>query len=269
MTIISALAYYFGWKRTEYYWKQFGVDQRVLGYSPQDYFLRAIDAVFVPLVVLLLSVVTGLIIYDRLALGFGSNNATRTDRSRTYILRTFGSAIMVLAGTEVLGLVISPVSFGLGLVLVMASAPLRGVEERDSGVVDEGAANRRWVRNVAVTSIVATSFGAAFWMMSDCAVIVGRFRADRIVRGDLAALPGATVFSKERLELANGRIEAVPIGDDNSVYRFQYAPLRLLAYTNQRYFLLPADWRPVHDPLIILADREDVRVELTRALKPQ
>ena len=47
-TIITALAFYFGWTLTNARASYFGIDASALGFSTQDYLLRSADALFVP-----------------------------------------------------------------------------------------------------------------------------------------------------------------------------------------------------------------------------
>ncbi|MEV4533083.1 hypothetical protein AB0J82_04545 [Asanoa sp. NPDC049518] len=55
MAAVTGLLYYFGWVRTGALFGQFGVDQRLLGYSAQDYVLRSAGVAFRPAAVLALT----------------------------------------------------------------------------------------------------------------------------------------------------------------------------------------------------------------------
>jgi hypothetical protein len=63
ITVITALLYYFGWIRTGAIFGRFGVDQRVLAYSVDDYLLRSAGVAFRPLAFLLLGVATSVAIW--------------------------------------------------------------------------------------------------------------------------------------------------------------------------------------------------------------
>ena len=54
VTLITALAYYFGYRREEAFAGYFGIDPSTLGFTTNDYVLRSVDALFVPVTVLLL-----------------------------------------------------------------------------------------------------------------------------------------------------------------------------------------------------------------------
>ena len=51
----TALLYYFGWRRSEAQAHAFGADASVFGMSSEDYVLRSIDVVLIPLLLLLLA----------------------------------------------------------------------------------------------------------------------------------------------------------------------------------------------------------------------
>ena len=53
-TLITALAYYFGYRREQAFAGYFGIDSSALGFSTSDYVLRSVDALFVPVAIVLL-----------------------------------------------------------------------------------------------------------------------------------------------------------------------------------------------------------------------
>src|SRR5919198_481590 len=61
--LITALAFYFGWRRERAFAGYFGIDPSVLGFSTNDYVLRSVDALFVPAAVVLLVVFGVLCLY--------------------------------------------------------------------------------------------------------------------------------------------------------------------------------------------------------------
>jgi hypothetical protein len=52
VTLISALMLYFGWARTDQQARYMGLDVSLFGFTAQDYILRSISTLFVPLLVL-------------------------------------------------------------------------------------------------------------------------------------------------------------------------------------------------------------------------
>src|SRR5262249_35470783 len=53
-TLITGLAYYFGYRREQAFAGYFGIDPNALGFSNSDYVLRSVDPLFVPVPVVLL-----------------------------------------------------------------------------------------------------------------------------------------------------------------------------------------------------------------------
>jgi hypothetical protein len=50
-TLLTALLFYFGWSHAYWFFAYFGVNSTVLGLTTQDYLIRSIDGLFVPLTV--------------------------------------------------------------------------------------------------------------------------------------------------------------------------------------------------------------------------
>ena len=76
VTLLTSLLFYFGWARSNSTFLYFGLDPSVVGLSLQDYLLRSIGALFLPLGTLLLTaLVNGLTVlavsqfYQQLAIG--------------------------------------------------------------------------------------------------------------------------------------------------------------------------------------------------------
>ena len=66
-TLLVALAYYFGWRREEAFAGYFGIDPALLELSTDQYVLRSVDALFAPVVALLLVAFGALAIHALLA----------------------------------------------------------------------------------------------------------------------------------------------------------------------------------------------------------
>src|SRR4051794_7830588 len=60
LTLITALLFYIGWVRTDQVYEHFGVDLSLVGLSNQDYILRSVDGIYIPLGVVLVLALTGL-----------------------------------------------------------------------------------------------------------------------------------------------------------------------------------------------------------------
>ncbi len=110
---------------------------------------------------------------------------------------------------------------------------------------------------VALAGLLAASI---FWAWGSYAGNVGASDAAQTAR-DLPFRPEATVFSAQRLGLAGHGIAFDPYGDGESLYHYRYTGLRLLLRSGERYFLLPRDWQRGRDPVFILSESENVRIQ--------
>ena len=88
---VTALLYYFGWARTSVQAQQMGLDDSLLGYSTQDYLLRSLTSMTIPLVVALVATVVGLLLHTVvvrwLAEGSKPDGPGMADRRAQVLLR--------------------------------------------------------------------------------------------------------------------------------------------------------------------------------------
>jgi hypothetical protein len=71
------------------------------------------------------------------------------------------------------------------------------------------------------------------------------------------------VYTKQRLQLPQYGGMAVETLPGEESWRFRYTGLHVLFYSNDRWFLLPAGWRPDTGSVIILIDDPaSLRVEM-------
>ncbi|GIF70469.1 hypothetical protein Ais01nite_85040 [Asanoa ishikariensis] len=251
MAVVTGLLYYFGWVRTGALFGQFGVDQRLLGYSAQDYVLRSAGVAFRPAAVVALTaavVVAGSYSLDRL-------RARDLDRARSV--------------TQILAVVIGlSILFGVAVVFTDASyrIALVGAWCLLSGALAVGLAggpaseDRRWTLSRRGVATVAALLGC-FWGCAASAQRSGQLAADAWA-GDLTRRPGVVLFSTEDLRLSGPGITSQTLAPNGSL-RFRYTGLRLLAHGGGRWFLLPEGWkRAEHTSALVLRDEPGLRVEL-------
>jgi hypothetical protein len=78
--------------------------------------------------------------------------------------------------------------------------------------------------------------------------------------------PSATILSEKDLKLTGYGITATRLSFDDAGYEYKYEGLRVLVYSNSRWFLYPDSWNS--DPLatiVVLRDEPTVRVEVRAA----
>ncbi len=265
-TLVTALAFYFGWVMTNSRASYFGIDASTLGFSTQDYLLRSADALFVPLGAVFV-----------LALGAVWLHAFAMRqlvvRKRRVRLRIVARAAVVAGGALfVLGVVsvFRPLSFsphylfpsaspGIGIALLAYALYLLGrVNAADSSETVPAADARTRATAIALVAVLIVL--SAFWTASVYAAALGRGRA-AVLAATLTARPHVTVFASKRLQIdVRGVVERRLTGDDVA-YRYRYSGLRLLIRSGRKYFLLPDGWTRSNGTAIVLPDTPDYRFE--------
>jgi hypothetical protein len=264
-TLVTALAFYFGWVLTYSRASYFGIDSSALGFSTQDYVLRSADALFVPL---------GAAIVLALGIVWLHGNVTRQlgDRGRRRRLRVAARAAVV-AGAVLFALgiisVFEPLSFsphylfpsaspGIGIALLAYALHLLGrIDAAEQPRIPPAADNRNRVAVMLVALLIVLS---AFWTASTYADALGRGRAARLAAA-LSARPHVTVFAPKRLSIDAGGVTERRLTGDDLAYRYRYSGLRLLIRSGGKYFLLPDRWTRSSGAAIVLADSPDYRFE--------
>jgi hypothetical protein len=261
-TVLTALAFWFGWTLTNARSRYLGVDASVFGFSPTDYILRSADAVIVPVILICLA---GLLWVSLLA---GVNVLLDRPGLRSPVRM---GAIVVFA-VSLLGLIVALRAMFVGFapgahylaapLLLGVSATLAGTA---ASVLRRTASDpnlrlaRLWGRSgvILTATIVVASL---FWASTLYADALGRGRG-RDVEQQLGRLPSVAVYSAAPLALTTP-VEPEPV-EDGGRYTIRYDGLRLLLKSDGSYFLLPDGWRSGDGPVIVLRDEPDIRLEFT------
>ena len=266
-TLVTALAFYFGWVLTNSRASYFGIDASALGYSTQDYLLRSADALFVPLGSVFSLGLGGVWLH---AFAVRQLNAPAARARLRIAART---AIAVGGGLFALGAfaVFRPLSFSAHYLFAPAS-PGIGIALLAYGLhlLDRVAAAERpparpvpsagpSIRATALTLVALLVVLSGFWTASRYADALGRGRAERLAAA-LHLRPQVTVFAPKRLALASGDVVERRLASGGA-YGYSYSGLRLLIRSGGKYFLLPEGWTRARDNAIVLADSPDYRFE--------
>ena len=259
-TLVSAIAYYFGWRREQAFAGYFGIDTSLLDFSSRDYVLRSVDALFVPMLALLLVALGALCVHVLLA-RFNLGRSVAPALAAAGFGAVFVGAMLArgdgLWSDYVYLQALGPAAGAL--LLAYAFTQLR-----------PGAASLTALRVVAGAVVLVS----LFWATSEYADARGRELAAKLA-GDLKANPTVTIFSKENLGIA-----ASDFGDPTcpvvvmtqsrkAAYRYRYDGLTLLVRNGGRYFVTgtPASketawvsWWPV----IVVPEDAGVRVQVSR-----
>jgi uncharacterized membrane protein len=270
-TLITALAYYFGYRRERAFAGFFGIDVSALNFTTTDYVLRSVDALFVPAVVVLL-----------VAFGAFFLHAVAGDLSSRFdpapIAAVLGLCALILGIALLAG---EPLASSYGY--LQALGPAVGVS-----LLLYALARKRSVSRQALSAAVFVGVGvilvSLFWATSEYADSRGRSQAKRLAR-DILVDPSVTIFSKESLNIdplaqGGGVVQPVQSGAGcgeitvqkltGGAYSRRYDGFTLLIRSGDKYFLTPTPtdkqtaWDPVNDSIFIIPDDDNVRIQLTR-----
>jgi hypothetical protein len=258
LTMATALLVYFGWARTDAQAKAMGLDVSLFGYTVQDFVLRSIPSLFIPLVWLLIMAALWLAV-DRFLAG-------QLAGGRTAVVRRLAAVILVagVACSAAMWLVVilQPERTVLFVPYIMAGGVL---------LAAWGLSLWRRSRDGAGRSIPALSRGSEktlifclvtlllFWGTSDYAQALGRGLAVSYEERSML-LPTAVVYSKDRLGITAPNVREQTNGpEEHPVY--QYTGLRLLVVSGGRIFLLNEGWTLRSGKVVVLRDDPGMRVE--------
>jgi hypothetical protein len=264
--LVIALAFYFGWVRTQALALYFGIDPSTLGLSVQDYLLRSVDALFAPLGALLLIGLAGGWIHVRVSNWIAKGRRPDIAMWTSYGLMVAGGALLALAVVAVLqGLpfrihfLAEPLSPGLGIILLAYGIYMRRALLQRLGRPSPHGSSYR-MRSATATLVVMIVVLSLFWTVSEYAAALGRGRAQQI-EANISLLPGVTVYSRNDLQLGEARL--IVAQGDSASYRYRYSGLRFIIRSGGNYFLLPDGWSRSDGVVIVLRDDANIRVEFT------
>jgi hypothetical protein len=271
VTLITALAYYFGYRREEAFAGYFGIEPGSLGFTTNDYVLRSVDALFVPITVVLLVAFGAVFIH-----AFAGDRFERVDLAP--IAAVAGLCALILGIALLAG---QPVTHDY--TYLQALGPAVGVTLLLYALARSGSASRSAL-GAAVFVGIAVVLVSLFWATSDYAATRGRADARALAR-DITVLPSLTIFSKENLDInpagpGGGLPQPVKSGGgcplirtrkfSTGEYPYVYRDFTLLLKSGGNYFLTPTPvtpgtpWNAANQDVFIIPDNGDIRVQLSR-----
>jgi hypothetical protein len=272
-TLVTALAFYFGWVLTNSRMAYYGIAASALDFSVQDYLMRSADALFVP-VSSMAVVALGAVWLHAYAIG-QLTDGTRRARAR---LRIAARAAVIAGGVLFMFGAVSvfdplsvspyylfpPASPGIGIGLLAYGLHLMARLDATDGVrIARTMDARSRVTMIALVALLIVL--SSFWTASTYADALGRGRSMRYA-ATLHQRPEVTVFASKRLDInGDGAIERRLPGRDLA-YHYRYSGLRLLLRSGGKYFLLPENWTRSRGTAIVLADSADYRFEFGSGL---
>lgn len=250
---MTALLFYFGYVSARAQFGYFGLDVDALGYSTQEFVMRAPQPLLVPGLVLLLGTagLTWINSWVRHRMRYGAPEQVRRAVAGT---RWVGAGllaaglVLLLAyaalGSWALYPVVAPAVLGAGAGLLALSASwLSGPAER---------------ARTTIVLLVLVVVASVFWATATIAQWSGTGQAKSLAR-DLTSLPAVVIDTAERLIPRDSTVvESALPAQDAATYRYRYRGLRLLAEGDGRLFLVPETWSSAGSTFVVGFD--DVRV---------
>jgi len=259
-TLVSAIAYYFGWRREQAFAGYFGIDTSLLDFSSRDYVLRSVDALFVPMLALLLVALGALCVHVLLA-------RFRLSRSTAPALVAAGLGavfvgVMLARGDGLWSEYIYLQALGPGAGALLLAYAFTQLRPRGASLT---------ALRIVAGAVVLVSL---FWATSEYADARGRELAAKLA-ADLKISPSVTIFSKENLGIAASDFgdPACPLvvmtQSRKASYRYRYDGLTLLVRSGGKYFVTatPPDKEQAWEswwPVLVVPEDAGVRVQVSR-----
>lgn len=264
-TLISALAFFFGWKITSSKFAYLGIDSSALGFSTQDYLLRSPDALFLPLGALVVLALAALTLHAAVMRACAQRARLRALRRIAGGGVAVGAILFAIGAWGAigplpvpLGDLFTPASLGVGIALLAYALYVIALVDarRSPGGAPAPAFGAPRLRVGLVCLLVGLS---AFWTTTVFAAQFGRYLGQMLGDG-LDERPAVTVFSAKALHLSDAGATERRLAGGESAYRYRYDSLRLILRAGDRYFLVAAGWQP-RGAVIVLTDDPSLRVE--------
>lgn len=264
LTIATALMFYFGWARSSAQARAMGVDESLFGFSTQDYVLRSISALYVPLLAMAALALGWLTMHRRVADALSRPAARPSLRTAGRLALALGLSVAIFsvlfaAAYPDRGTLVVPLALAAGTTLAAYGGWLARAAGDSHSSPPAAPPWQGALHKLLVGSVITL---ALFWELSDYAGVVGRGYAQEIERL-VPRLPRATAFSQSPLgiEAPGVREEAIGTGETVS---YRTRGLRFLVHSGGRLFLVHDGWTPEGGAVIVLPDNEEVRWQFSR-----
>jgi hypothetical protein len=282
LTLVTAVLFYFGWRRSETQSRVMGIDVSLFGFTSQDYVLRSISSLYLPLLVLAGLGLLWVRLHARASAWLsrraegpaGTNVAlVRGARATSLVAGVIGAACLVF--TVVAGWSEPPAWLGW-LVRQLSRAewvvPLAllacVVVVAYCGWARRVLAPQSVPRSAPWVSVLSGAFAAvivilsAFWILEEYAAAVGRGYAQQLV-SDVGQLPRATVTSPAPLDIQAPGVTQAEV-DDHGVTIYRTTGLRLLARSGSKILLVHDGWQPRSGAVVVLPDSDAYSWQFSR-----
>jgi hypothetical protein len=253
-TLVSALLFYFGYVSARAQYVYFGVDVDTLGFSTQEFVMRAPQPLLVPTLVLLLGAAGATWANGALRRWSQGLSPMAQQRALT-VLRSVGVALLAVAVGMLMAFpaigswpaypMVTPSLLALGASLLAVAGTWRG---RSAGA-----------GRTTVVLLVLVVVASLFWATATLAEWSGLGRAKSLA-GDLTSLPAVVIDTADPLFPGDETVvETTFPPEEGQTYRYRYRGLRLLAEGEGRLFLVPERWSASGSTFVVGLDEARVR----------
>jgi hypothetical protein len=268
-TLLTSVLFYFGWGHAYNFFDYFGVNSTVLGLTTQDYLMRSLDGLFVPMTVVACAALLVLWGHGLLRARLAAGSPPQVLRSLVPVMAIVGLALVVgglwtvfrveqtlldpyLYGTA------SPICLALGVLLLTYAVHLwRSLSAGDTAL---GEARPAWTAVAEWGGVFILVGLSLFWAAGNYAIAVGTGRATEQVAG-LPRQSSTVVYSHQSLSLNAPGVREVRCRDPEAFYRFRYEGLKLILQSGDQYVFLPAAWSRANGVAIVLPRSDSLRLE--------
>lgn len=255
IAIATGLLFYFGWVRATVQARQLGYDTAILDWSVQDYMLRSILVLFLPIMALVALMLLLTWLHQRLVLPM-----VDSDRLAAWLPRGLrGSWLLWATVAVVLSLFAAP----LGSVIIPAAVTLALLCSLYGDLLERRLTGRPRTFSAAKVLILVLLALAVFWDVERLASAVGEGYAAQITANPRQLL-AVTVYSPKSLDIDVPGVVETKLGNPDSAYRYRYNGLRLVQRSGDRYLLMSEQWDPRMTRIIVLRETDSIRMEFSR-----
>ncbi|MEX5301213.1 hypothetical protein [Kocuria sabuli] len=265
-TVVTALVIYFGWARAEAQARYMSLHVNLFEYTPRDFALLSISALYVPL--LCLTAVALLWVWLDRAL------RARIDRSATGALMKalprvgLAGAGVLTALMLILIFVEAPYSqlyapYLIALAVLIGAWSIRIQRYARTDALERTVEQRA----VEMTLVLALVTLLMFWGTTTFAAARGRGQAEMLERS-LPWTPAVQIYSRQDLGITVQGVTVHRLGTEaDPLYR--YDGLRLLSVSGGRYFFLHDGWTLEQGTVVVLPDDDTLRLQYQRRTSPE
>jgi hypothetical protein len=262
IAVATPLLVYFGWVRMDIQAQQLGYDSSVMDMSTQDYVIRSVGVLYVPLI---LTVLFALVLYWAHIRVVTPTVAGTQDRERlgrwirifafSWVLWTPVCVLLLLSGPPLAGFALPGLLTGTLLCAIYAGLLRRRVHR-----------NHRTPTALKVLVAVLLTL-AVFWDTERVARTMGEAYAADIIAAP-ERLPAVVVYSSDDLGIDTVHVRKDTVARAGALPLHTYRDLRLLHRSGSRYLLITQTHERASTRVFVITETPTVRIEFSETAQP-